>query len=726
MDSEIVETITEWDSASFEGGHDELRALADRRFSGAISDGMSWAFMSNGKLVGIVDGDLNSFSEASGTVYEAPEPVLPLLCVMRTQGGEERGKYYTEDTPVETVNETLSSGGFTGYLELSENVLSGDYYVVYYGGKAMSVAFVGNSRKLHTDEDAFDLLTDEVGIYTVRSVDIAVTEISSAGSASSASASSGSDSDTEDAVEAESDPAETSKAGDTDDTESPTHTADADSGDEAISTGSDADPDADMATAIESISDTPAEETTAPPGESTAAESEAPLDQSITTASNDTRKTAASPPEPDESDDPLADDTHPRASERGSDASEGSTGGADHASAFRGEVQWRETRSIPSLDPAKSRPDTNGASGANAASQQRGANSARAVQQTNQPSQSAQSDGSRQRRSAGPSERTGAEAKLARAKKLYKQLQEKAERLKAERDSAREERDEAREKADQLKLKVEGLESEIDRLNAEIERLEATQTDTASGESGRSISTTEAIAGTNLFVRYASKAKTTLKDIHDGDGTQTDLRENLRLEKHTTFDSEDCSIDGDPYEAFLTETIQYRFTRWVVEELLFEIIETGNQHGLRDLYDCIPHIDRAEFDGEVELQPAQGEGDEPLMATFDVVLRDRMGEPLLIANFNDSRQPARSGMIESLVRSGKDLCERSDSFGGSIAVTSSFFDPSALEAAGDATGGGLLSRSKAKSYVKIGRKLGFHLCLVESRESDFHMSVPEL
>ena len=243
MDSEIIETITEWDSASFEDGHEELRTLADRRFSGAISDGMSWAFMSNGKLVGIVDGDLTSFSEASGTVYEAPEPVLPLLCIMRTQGGQERGKYYTEDTPVETVNETLSSGGFTGYLELSENVLSGDYYVVYYGGKAMSVAFVGNSRKLHTDEEAFDLLTDEVGIYTVRSVDIAVTEIPSADSDTSVGASSGGDSDNGSEMEAASNPTETSEAGDTDDSAGATDAADADTSEGAIVAGSDADSD---------------------------------------------------------------------------------------------------------------------------------------------------------------------------------------------------------------------------------------------------------------------------------------------------------------------------------------------------------------------------------------------------------------------------------------------------------------------------------------------------
>ncbi len=63
---------------------------------------------------------------------------------MQERADEVRAQYYTEETPLQDANGTLSSGGFTGYVELSENVLSGDYFVVYHGGKSMSAAFVGN------------------------------------------------------------------------------------------------------------------------------------------------------------------------------------------------------------------------------------------------------------------------------------------------------------------------------------------------------------------------------------------------------------------------------------------------------------------------------------------------------------------------------------------------------------------------------------------------------
>ena len=61
---------------------------------------------------------------------------IPLLIAMQAGETTTRGRYYSEDTPIPEVHETLTEGGFTGYLELSENVLSGDYYVVYQAGRS--------------------------------------------------------------------------------------------------------------------------------------------------------------------------------------------------------------------------------------------------------------------------------------------------------------------------------------------------------------------------------------------------------------------------------------------------------------------------------------------------------------------------------------------------------------------------------------------------------------
>ena len=44
----------------------------------------------------------------------------------------------------------------------------------------------------------------------------------------------------------------------------------------------------------------------------------------------------------------------------------------------------------------------------------------------------------------------------------------------------------------------------------------------------------------------------------------------------------------------------------------------------------------------------------------------------------------------------------------------------------ETAGGGFLSRSDRESFVKVGRKAGYHLCLVEDRNDAFHLTVPEL
>ncbi|MCO8268875.1 hypothetical protein NKF06_20430, partial [Haloferax sp. AB510] len=177
MDSEIIDAVTGWDSAPAERGYGGLRSLADDGFTGAVVAGMTWGFMLNGRLLGVFDGTVADFEGESFEAHRAPDPALPLLYAMRETGGDIRAQYYTEETPLGDADGTLSAGGFTGYVELSENVLSGDYYVVYHGGKSMSAAFVGNSKRLVTGDDAFERASDEVGIYKVYDVDLDLVDI---------------------------------------------------------------------------------------------------------------------------------------------------------------------------------------------------------------------------------------------------------------------------------------------------------------------------------------------------------------------------------------------------------------------------------------------------------------------------------------------------------------------------------------------------------------------
>ncbi|MDG5817205.1 hypothetical protein [Natronococcus sp. A-GB7] len=183
MDSRTQERVERWDSRPFDG---DLHALAGADFSGAVVAGDTWLFLLGGRIVGVIGGELEGVAGGSGTVYEAPHRALPLLCSMEAQRGAPRGQYYTNETPLEEVDDTLQEGGFTGYVELSENVLSGDYYLVYYGGRRMAIAYIGNAERLLVGEEAYERAVDEVGIYDVIDVEVEVTDVADAVDAPSA------------------------------------------------------------------------------------------------------------------------------------------------------------------------------------------------------------------------------------------------------------------------------------------------------------------------------------------------------------------------------------------------------------------------------------------------------------------------------------------------------------------------------------------------------------
>ena len=192
MTTRAVAEMDDWESSPFSGGYAGLRDLVDDEFSGIVQSGAAKLCLLNGTAVGVPDGSIEGFDGASGTAYEASSPALPLLAMMQDRSDEVRAKYYTEETPISEVDRTLSDGGFSGFVELSENVLSGDYYVVYHAGRSMAVAWVGNSKQLLTGEEAFERADDEVGIYEVRQVDIEPVEIPEpAGASNGAAAGSG-------------------------------------------------------------------------------------------------------------------------------------------------------------------------------------------------------------------------------------------------------------------------------------------------------------------------------------------------------------------------------------------------------------------------------------------------------------------------------------------------------------------------------------------------------
>ncbi|MFC7020515.1 MULTISPECIES: DUF7527 domain-containing protein [Haloarcula] len=775
MTTRTDERVGDWEPVPFAGGYEGLQELAADEFSGAVRAGPTRLFMLNGTVVGVLDGDIEDFEDADGTAREAPHEALPLLAVMQDRADEVRAKYYTEETAIEEVDRTLADGKFTGFVELSENVLSGDYYVVYHQGRSMSVAWVGSAERLLTDDEAFDQANGEVGIYEVKPVDITPVEIPEPEGATEEAENSG-------AVAVEEAPDSPSEVADDGDDAT---AADASGGAvaDAPPAGGGSDGDAES----ESREDVSARSSSGPPGSKAAGSSQGasvrsggeaddpaaeastdtteqatsadaaasnteptqsrsdPRQQSDTTDSgveryDPTPKTeptserpassGESPPTPDGEPTDGAVQTGPVSqqrdeslanAERGADTS-GDSGGATTAADL-------ETRSIPSVDPERSA--SSDQSAASASESDPGADAgprrdrpragtAESPQTRRQPTQSSSPatrptpTNSNESDDGDPSKVESLESELAERENEISRLEAEVESLESTADDLRAERDR--------------LQSDLEEARAEIERLER-QLEEAGGavtDSGTALTPGDAISKTNLFVRYHSKGEATLAKAHDGEVGREAVEENLRLEYHTQFEAEEASVDGEPFEAFLHGTMQYRFVDWLIRHLLYEIANTGHASGMQDLFDAIPRIDRAELNGQVSVTYVENGEEHRSQERFDVVVRDRMGNPLVVANMNDSRSPATEEQMTTLVRDGERVGNASETLAAAFLVTSSFFEPGALETAEEATSSGLFSRDKRDSYVNLSRKDGYHLCLLEARNQEFHLAVPEL
>ncbi|KAB7514847.1 hypothetical protein DM867_06990 [Halosegnis rubeus] len=738
-----VDTITDWQTSRVDDGYAGLHDLADAGFSGGVSTGDSWLLFVNGTAVSVTDhgdgsptpADIERFDDAALTAYESPHPSLPLLAAMQFGDTEERGTYYTEETPLSEVENTLEDGGFIGYVELSENVLSGDYYTVYQAGRSMHAAFVGSSESLRTDDDAREAAHGEVGLYEVVAASIDVVEIPDAEPGPEPTTAGTPSSDKRDDVESvgenftESEPSpdrsddspmEASVTGDTrtevyTDPDAGSATADADH--DATSTTPDpseasTDDDTEQTTGVEADAVTEPE-----PADPVDPADESPTDESPTdeTPGEETPPTSATSRVTESDEEPGGDDAAPPSEDvevPNAPSSSVSTTERGSPTERASATEQLAARSIPSVDPER----TGGGSSTQ---------SPRSSRMPRQRTQRDQPPTQQPTRQQEPSQPDSEELDAVRAE--LETVQESLETVETERDeahaqleTAREELETAETAREELEAERDDLKREVESLRTRVEELESQLGDVATD--GASLSAPEAFDGTNLFVRYESKGKTTVETAHDGDGSPAELAENLRIVHHTQFETEGATVEGEPFGQWLYGTQQYRFAEWLVGQLVFEIRETDATSELSELYDALPGIDRIELSGSV----AVPEGDEEMDIGFDIVCRDRMGDPLFVADLDASRQPVSDGQMASLVQDSGLVCESESTFAGAFFVSAAFFEPGALETARDATSGSLLSRDSRLSYVKQSRKRGYHLALVESRDDGFHLSVPDL
>ena len=715
MHARTVEQVRTWDSRPFGGGLGGLSELAETGHTGAVVAADTWLFMLNGRVIGIFEGSMADF-EASGTIYAAPHDSVPLLFAMQERDGRTRAKYFTEDTPLAEADRTLSDANFTGYVELSENVLSGDYYLVYYGGTRRSVAFIGESERMETGEDAFERAADEVGLYEVMDVSMTITEIPEPEPSESAA---GAD-DTADTTTASADEPSAGPA--------PETTSDPEPADRSPEPA----PDEPDGAAPEQESD-PSAEAAASPGASAEPASTAAESGDTASAEEQPKSAPAAGQSTSDSAEPDPSRTQDRS---GGSAAAAQTAAESPAQAgaasetddeldrmFRAEAEWRRTRAIPALDPdqtepTEGEPDSRGQAGEGTDQSRQSA--AATAQQT----AASQSEGRAQTQKREParsrSQASGRvsklEAAVAERDQRIETLEERLSKAESRTESLQSELESLREERSELAAELETLRDERDDLQSRVAELEAE----GPGAAPSDLAPEKALAGTNLFVRYQSKGEPTLDAIDEADPAA--INTNLQLEHHTQFETEGLAVSGQSYRPFLEGTGAFRFVAWLLREFPYELLDTEANSKLSALFEAIPEIDRIEFDGTVAVDPESGRERE-----FAVVMRDRMGNPLILAAYNEGRNPVQGDQLDDLLEGAREVADVADSLAGAFYVTASFFEPAALESAESAAAsGGLFSRQDKASYVKSDAGNGFHLSLVEDRSEAFHVTVPEL
>jgi hypothetical protein len=689
----------------------------------------------------------------------------------------------------------------------------------------MSVAYVGSSGRLITDDEAFEQANDEVGIYEVRPVAIDPIDVpepdggadaeSTADAPASAAPSSTESTDTATADPGPDEDRQQAGNGSSDEDQGtvdiPSATDDTDPGDSGTGSTATDQPSAQESAAASGASE-PADDAGDAEAKSASTTEPEPATQSTESAEASPTRTDASSTSDDAGGSgprESPDETHPAAGVSKSssqdsgnasgqtdaasrDSSTTNTGNARSANSAAAEPEPTEpepdvqdersqsggsaagggptdleVRSIPSLDPARSHAaskstkkrqaggrtgggtqtssrrsrshqrsesaqqrstETSAQPSADASSQPAGAQATQssAAQQADQSAQStpesdADAAGRSRQQAGGASGGADLEEELAARQQQIEDLRTDLERVEAERDELESARVELESERDRLQAELEEAQAEIDRLTERIDGF-ADEGNAA----GTQLSAAEAIDNTNLFIRYKSKGDATLETAHAGNAGRAAVAENMRLEYHTQFDADDAAVGNEPFDDFLTGTIQYRFVDWLIGSLLYEVRDTGHADGMADLYNALPKIDRAELNGQVSVNYAEDGEEHRSQERFDVVVRDRMGNPLFVANINNSRDPATDAMMTDLVKRAERVGESGETLAGAFLVTESFFEPEALETAEGATSSGLFSRDKRKSFVNLSRKGGYHLCLVEARNQEFHLAVPEL
>ena len=638
MEVPVEETIGMWDDRPVESGPTGLMQLQTEEFNGIVEDDAGLrAFYVRGRIVHIESGSIEQMTDGILTASRADDAGVAMLAAMRTLAPEARAKYYTHKTPLNAVDDTLRSGGFTGYVCLAEQVVSGAYFLVYHNGKRMPVAYVGTAPRTVTGEDAFELAVDEVGIYEVFPTEVEVRTVDGAAAAPEPEASTPTGGTPQ--IDLQLDMTETAGG---------------------VRAGA-----SDAMAATE--------------------RSSAPAD-----VSSPTSPTSASSPE-----DAVGESSSLEDAGGESSSPEDAVAQVDHRQST---TQSTAGTADNSQTPSAQRP-------ANEAVTSHLQGRLMALEE---------------RRRELERERDELVREVARAETTVEEREAQITEITAEYEGRIDEQsdtiDDQQRQIEGLREQVATLEETVTRQQAQLEGEDLVETE--------ELPERAAFEQTNLFIRYQDKAGPSLRDFRMQNAAISKVRENLTVEYHTHFDASTTTVAGELFEEYLHGATEYRFIHWVTGDLLALIETTGNRGAMGPLFEAVTAIDRVELYGTVSTTVAGEE--EPISRPFDIIARNQVGDPLIVADVNTTPTATTRAMTESMTEKIADVAPALPDIAAGFYVTESFYDPGALQVVADQISGGIFPRTTKRSYVRLGRGRGFHLCLTERRGEQFYLNVPDL
>lgn len=159
--------IRDWETDSFRGREAAVRQLGVQSFSGVVVADETTVVIVNGAAIRVTNGSITDLFDAELVVHEARNPAEPYLLALYGHCSE-AARLYTRETPVGDAVSELADASFSGYVELSEHVYSGDYYAVFSGGDVEFLGIQSTERPPLSGTEARDAMYGEVGIYSIN------------------------------------------------------------------------------------------------------------------------------------------------------------------------------------------------------------------------------------------------------------------------------------------------------------------------------------------------------------------------------------------------------------------------------------------------------------------------------------------------------------------------------------------------------------------------------